>query len=171
MNVYSGFEKKVVKLISDEAEKKNLKNFFSQLIVPEQSIIEIKNGKKIAKDKSFFPGYILVKMFLNDDTWHLVKNISRVTGFLGSKDKPQPISEKEALAILKQIEESSSTPVHTVLYNIGDLVKVNDGPFASFTGVVEEIEYDKHRIKVAVTIFGRATPVDLDFSQVEKNNS
>lgn len=168
VNVYSGSENRVAQLIKEQSAKKGLESYFEEILIPTEEVIEIKGGEKVNVNKKYFPGYVLVKMVLTGDTWHLVRNIPRVSGFLGAKGKPTPVSELEIKRILDQVKESMESPKSSVTYEIGDQVRVVEGPFASFSGYVEEIEDDKQRLKVSVMIFGRATPVALEFSQVEK---
>ena len=169
VNVYSGYEKKFVEYINEQAAKNGLGELFEELLIPTEEVVEIGRGnKKIHIEKQYFPGYVLVKMLLNDETWRLVQNAPRVSGFLGSKERPTPIPQSEVDRIREQVQEAIQKPRHTILYEIGEQVRVSDGPFTSFNGVVEEVEQEKNRLKVSVTIFGRATPVILDFSQVEK---
>ncbi len=169
VHAYSGFEKKVALAIEEQAAQKGLTEKFEEVTVPVEDVVEMRRGKKVATERKFFPGYVLVKMVMNDDTWHLVKSIPKVTGFLGGGgNKPQPISEREAEAIFAQVREGLERPKNTVVFEIGEQVKVVDGPFDSFVGIVEEVEEDKERLKVSVTIFGRPTPVDLQYTQVEK---
>jgi transcriptional antiterminator NusG len=168
VHVYSGSENRVAQLIKEQSAKKGLENNFEEIIVPTEEVIEIKNGSKINVDKKYLPGYVLVKMTMNDDSWHLVKSIPRVSGFLGVKGKPSPVSDNEVKRILEQVRESAENPRNNISFEVGDNVKVNDGPFASFTGYVEEIEEDKQRLKVSVMIFGRPTPIALEYVQVEK---
>ncbi len=168
VNVYSGSEQKVLEAIKDLAQKRDLTSMFGEILIPKEEVIEIKKGEKVKSEKKFFPGYILVQMTLTDETWHLVRGISRVSGFLGAKGKPLPISNAEVQRIVKRVEDSANVTQHSVTYEIGDTVTVCDGPFASFQGVIEDVESDKERVKVSVTIFGRATNVDLSFSQIEK---
>lgn len=169
LHVYSGFEKKVASSIIEGAKKRALDQFISEVMVPTEEVVEVRRGQKINSERKFFPGYVLVKMDMNDEAWHLVKNTPKVTGFLGANGtKPQPISESEAQRLLKQVVEGAERPRPSVSYEIGEQVKVCDGPFNSFNGTVEEIDEDKSRLKVLVSIFGRSTPVELDFSQVEK---
>ena len=155
--------------IEHTVAKKNLSDFFSEFLVPTQKVLEIKKGKKIEGEKKFYPGYILIKMIMNDDTWHLVKKTSKVSGFLGASNKPVPLREEEANRILNQIKEGIESVVSTISFEIGETVKVAEGPFASFNGIVEEVDADRSRLKVAVSIFGRATPVELEYTQVEKS--
>ncbi len=170
VHAHSGFEKKVAQSIEEGAVKKDLSQYFEEVFVPIQTVIEVKKGKKVNVERKFFPGYVMVKMDLNDDTWQLVKNTPRVTGFLGGGgNRPQPISNAEADSIFKQVQEGIDSPKPSVEYSVGDNVKIVDGPFESFVGMVEEVEDEKNKLKVAVSIFGRSTPVELDYTQVEKN--
>jgi transcriptional antiterminator NusG len=168
VHVYSGFEKKIAQQIKEQAAQKGLGEQFEEVLVPSENVMEVKRGRKINSEHKFFPGYVLVKMDLTDDAWHLVKNTPKVTGFLGSKTRPTPISEAEAERILKQSQEGVDRPRPAVLYEIGEQVRVADGPFTSFNGTVEEVDEEKGRVKVSVSIFGRSTPVELEYSQVEK---
>ncbi len=168
VHVVSGHEKKVAKTIEEQARKKNLQDKIAQVIVPTEEVIEIRRNQKVHVEKKFLPGYILINMEMNDDTWHFVRNLPKVTGFLGSASKPSPVSEKEVKVILNQMEEGSIRPKNIIAFEVGESVKINDGPFESFIGLVSDIDEEKSRLKVSVTIFGRATPVDLEFSQVEK---
>jgi len=169
VHVYSGFEKKVASSIKETAAKRNLADKLEEVLVPTEEVIEVKRGQKINSEQKFFPGYVLVKAEMTDDVWHMVKNTPKVTGFLGGGgNKPQPITETEALRLLKQIEEGADKPRPSVAFEIGEQVRVCDGPFNSFNGNVEEIDEEKSRIKVLVSIFGRSTPVELEFTQVEK---
>lgn len=168
VNVYSGFEKKVAETIHEQAKKKGLESRIEQILVPTEDVVEIKRGEKVTSEKQFFPGYVLVKMEMNDDIWHLVKNVPKVTDFLGAKGKPTPVSEAEVRKIMKQVEDGVGRPKSAASFEIGEQVRVCDGPFTSFSGIVEEVEPEKARLKVSVLIFGRATPVDLEFTQVEK---
>jgi len=169
IHAYSGFENKVRDAILSEAERMGLAAAVEAVEVPTETVTEVKRGKKVQVERKFMPGYVLAKLDLNDDVYHLVKNTPKVTGFLGSSGKPQPISEKEAARYFGAREEAASQPKRkiSVDYEIGDSVKVLDGPFATFNGVVEELDFDKNKVKVSVSIFGRATPVELDFEQVE----
>jgi len=168
IHAHSGFEKKVVQSIEEKAVKYKMQDKFDQILVPMEEVVEVKKGKKVNNEKKIFPGYILIHMDLNDDSWHLVKSTPKVTGFLGDGTKPLPISEVEANRILKQMEEGTDKPRSMVTFEVGEEVTVAEGPFASFNGVVESVDEEKQRLKVSVSIFGRSTPVDLDFSQVDK---
>ncbi len=169
IHAYSGFENKVRDSIISEAERLGLSEGVEEVEVPTETVTEIKRGKKVQTERKFMPGYVLAKLNMTDDIYHLVKNTSKVTGFLGNNNKPQAISEKEAARYFGGVEEAKSAPKQQVDvdYEIGDQVKVLDGPFASFNGLVEELDFDKQKVKVSVSIFGRATPVELDFEQVE----
>ena len=169
IHAYSGFENKVREAILSEAERLGLEAGVDQVEVPTETVTEVRRGKKVQSERKFFPGYVLAKLNMNDDIYHLVKNTPKVTGFLGSSGKPQAISEGEAARYFGAQKEAEAAPKHKVNvdYEIGDSVKVLDGPFASFNGVVEELDFEKNRVKVSVSIFGRATPVELDFEQVE----
>jgi transcriptional antiterminator NusG len=168
IHVYSGFEKKVASAIREQSEQKGVASRFEQILVPTEEVVEVKRGAKVSSERKFFPGYVLIKMDLNDDTWHLVKNTAKVTGFLGGRGRPMPISENEAARIMRQVQEGIERPKPSITFEVGEQVRVSDGPFTSFNGVVEEVDEEKSRIKVAVSIFGRATPVELEYSQVEK---
>jgi len=168
IHVYSGFEKKVAAAIREQADQKGVAGRFEQILVPTEEVIEVKRGAKVSSERKFFPGYVLIKMDLNDETWHLVKNTAKVTGFLGGRGRPTPISENEAARIMRQVQEGIERPKPSITFEVGEQVRVSEGPFTSFNGVVEEVDDEKSRIKVAVSIFGRATPVELEYSQVEK---
>jgi transcriptional antiterminator NusG len=168
VNVYSGFEQKVLESIYDQAKRNDLSSLFGQVLIPMEEIIEVKKGEKVKSEKKFFPGYILVEMELTDETWHLVKSIQKVSGFLGARGKPLPISNAEVERIVRKVEDSASNSRYSVDYEIGDTVTVCDGPFISFQGVIDDVDNEKERVKVAVSIFGRPTNVDLSFSQIEK---
>ncbi|QQR69305.1 MAG: transcription termination/antitermination protein NusG [Alphaproteobacteria bacterium] len=168
IHAYSGFEKKVAAEIRKQAETKALNDMIVEVVVPSEEVVEIRRGAKIKSERKFYPGYVLVKMELTDETWNLVRNVPRVSGFLGGGNRPSPISEAEAQRILNQMEEGVSNPRPSVTFEIGEQVRVCDGPFASFNGTVEEVDESKSRLKVSVSIFGRSTPVDLEYGQVEK---
>lgn len=168
VHVYSGFEKKVAGAIREKAESMNIGGQFADILVPTEDVVEVTRGRKVNTERKFFPGYVLVKMALTDESWHLVKNTPKVTGFLGGGAKPVPMSEAEAQRLITQMQEGIEHPKNSVSFDVGEQVRVADGPFASFNGVVEEVDEEKARLKVSVSIFGRATPVDLEFSQVEK---
>jgi len=169
VQAYSGFEKKVVESIKDELKKNKLSDKLEEILVPTHQVTEVKKGKRTKKEKKFFPGYVLIKIDLNNEIYHMIKNLQKVSGFLGSADKPTPISDNEIKRILGQVSESAVTQKAGISFEIGEKVKVCDGPFASFNGLIEEIDEEKSRLKVSVSIFGRPTPVDLEFNQVEKN--
>ncbi len=168
LHVYSGFEKKVAASIMENATKRGLDKYIAEVMVPTQEVIEIKRGKRETNEQNVFPGYVLVKMAMQDDAWHLVKSTPKVTGFLGAGVRPTPITEREALRIARQVEEGAQAMSATIRYEVGETIKVIDGPFASFDGLVEEVDEAKQRLKVSVSIFGRATPVELDYTQVQK---
>ena len=169
VHAYSNFENKVAESIKEQAAQKGLSHLFEEVMVPTEEVVEVRRGAKVSSERKFFPGYVLIKMEMTDDTWHLVKNTAKVTGFVGgTATKPTPISEKEVQNILHQIQEGVEKPRPKVLFEIGEAVRVKEGPFADFHGNVEDVNYDKSKLRVSVTIFGRSTPVELDFSQVEK---
>ena len=165
---YSSFENKVAQLIKEEAEKAKITEKFEEIIVPTHDVTEVKRGKRVQRKKKYFPGYVLIKSEMDDNIYHMIKNIKKVSGFLGSRGTPVPVSDKEIEKILGQIKDGVAQPKSSVDYSVGENVQVIDGPFASFTGLVEDIDETKSRLKVSVLIFGRPTPVDLDYNQVEK---
>ena len=171
VQAYSNFEKKVAEQLREQARQQGLEDFFSEILVPTEEVVEIRRGRKVNAERKFFPGYVLVKMEMSDDAYHLVKNTAKVTGFLGAQGgaKPLPVSEREVQNIIGQVEEGVERPEPTIRFDIGEQVKVTDGPFASFDGVVESVDEERARLRVAVSIFGRPTPVDLEYSQVEKS--
>ena len=168
VHAYSNFEKKVAESIREQAKVQGLEENFSDILVPTEDVVEIRRGRKVNSERKFFPGYVLVKMEMTDEAYHLIKNTPKVTGFLGSGNKPMPVSEKEVQRIVGAIEEGVERPKPTIMFEIGEQVRVTDGPFASFNGSVEDVDEDRARLKVTVSIFGRATPVELEYSQVEK---
>ena len=169
IHAFSGYEKKVVSSLKEQIELAGMEDRFGEILVPTEEVVEMKDGQKRKSERKFFPGYVLVQMDLDDDTWHLVKETPRVMGFIGGKaDQPAPITEKEAALILQRVEDSGEAPKPKTVFEAGETVRVIDGPFNDFDGVVEEVNYEKSRMRVAVTIFGRSTPVELEFTQVEK---
>jgi transcriptional antiterminator NusG len=168
VHAYSNFEKKVAESIKEQAAQRGLSGKFEEILVPTEHIVEIRRGRKINSERKFFPGYVLVKCDLSDDVYHLIKNTPKVTGFLGADKKPMPISDSEAERIKGQVAEGVDRPKSSITFEIGETVRVADGPFASFNGIVEDVDEDRSRVKVAVSIFGRATPVELEYGQVEK---
>ncbi len=169
VHAYSGFEAQVRRSMEERVNRMGLQESFGEILVPTEEVVEMREGTKRRSERKFFPGYVLVEMEMNDETWHLVKDVPKVMGFIGgTKDKPAPISEKEAMNIINAVAEGVEKPKPKVLYQPGEVVRVTDGPFNDFNGVVEDVDYDRNRLKVAVLIFGRSTPVDLEFSQVEK---
>ncbi len=168
VHAYSNFERKVAESIKERAAAAGLADLFAEVLVPMEEVVEMRRGRKVSSERKFFPGYVLVKMELNDQTYHLIKATPKVTGFLGTENKPIPITEEEAGRILQQVQEGVERPKPSVTFEIGEQVRVADGPFASFNGLVEEVDEERARLKVAVSIFGRATPVELEYAQVEK---
>ncbi|OGV74531.1 MAG: transcription termination/antitermination protein NusG [Methylophilales bacterium RIFCSPHIGHO2_02_FULL_57_10] len=169
VHAYSGFEKSVQRALQERINRSGMQDKFGEILVPVEEVIEMKGGQKSITERKFFPGYVLVQMVMDDDTWHLVKNTPRVTGFVGGTNlKPTPITDKEVADIMQQMQEGVEKPKPKVLFENGELVRVKEGPFTDFNGVVEDVNYEKSKMRVSVTIFGRATPVELDFSQVEK---
>ena len=167
IHAYSGFEKKVAESIRDQAAKKGMDDYFEQILVPTEEVVELRRGQRVNSERKFFPGYVLVKMEMTDESWHLVSSTPKVTGFLGNR-KPAPISEREAERILQQVQEGVDRPKPSVVFEIGEQVRVTDGPFNSFNGFVEDVDEERARLKIAVSIFGRSTPVELEYTQVEK---
>ncbi len=167
IHVYSGFENKVAQSIREQSEQKGLAEDFEEILVPTEEVVRMQRGAKVSTDRKFFPGYVLIKMDLSDQSWHLVKDTPKVTGFLGGGGKPSPISDGEAQRILHQVKEGVDRPKPSITFDIGEQVRVSDGPFTSFNGTVEDIDEEKARLKVAVSIFGRSTPVELEYAQVE----
>lgn len=169
VHVFSGMEKSVQRALIERIERAELEDLFGQILIPSEEVVETKNGKKTITERRIFPGYVLVEMDLTDESWHLVRSTNRVTGFLGgSGNRPAPISQREVDEILSQMEEGTEKPRPKVLFEVGELIRVKEGPFADFNGNVEEVNYEKSKVRVSVTIFGRSTPVELDFDQVEK---
>jgi transcriptional antiterminator NusG len=169
VHAYSGMEKAVERNLRERIDRAGMQEKFGRILVPMEEVVELKNGKKAVTERRFFPGYVLVEMEMADDTWHLVKHTSKVTGFVGgAKNRPAPISEAEVMKIVTQMQEGVEKPRPKVEWEVGELVRVKEGPFTDFNGAIEDVNYDKSKVRVSVTIFGRATPVELDFSQVEK---
>ena len=169
VHAYSGMEKAVERNLRERIDRSEMQSKFGRILVPMEEVVELKNGKKSVTERRFFPGYVLVEMKMADDTWHLVKHTSKVTGFVGgAKNRPSPISEAEVLKIVHQMQEGIEKPRPKVQWEVGELVRIKDGPFTDFNGAVEDVNYDKSKVRVSVTIFGRGTPVELDFAQVEK---
>lgn len=169
VHAYSGMEKAVERNLRERIDRSELQDKFGRILVPMEEVVELKNGKKSVSERRFFPGYVLVEMEMADDSWHLVKNTNKVTGFVGgAKNRPSPISEAEVMKIVHQMQEGVEKPRPKTLWSVGELVRIKDGPFTDFNGAIEDVNYDKSKVRVAVTIFGRATPVELDFAQVEK---
>lgn len=169
VHAYSGMEKAVERNIVERVQRAGMQGKFGRILVPTEEVVEVKNGVKRTTERKFFPGYVLVEMAMDDDTWHLVKHTSKVTGFVGgARNRPAPISEDEVMKIVNQMQEGSDRPKHKVEFDVGEYVRVKEGPFADFNGTVEEVNYEKSKLRVLVTIFGRATPVELEFGQVEK---
>ncbi|WP_100641579.1 transcription termination/antitermination protein NusG [Marinobacter salexigens] len=170
VHAYSGYEKAVMRTLMERIALEGMEDRFGEILVPTEEVVEMRDGKKRKSERKFYPGYVLVQMEMDDGTWHLVKNTPRVLGFIGgTKDKPAPITEREAEAILRRVESGADKPKPKTLFEPGEVVRVIEGPFADFNGVVEEVDYGKSRVKVAVLIFGRSTPVELEFGQVEKD--
>ncbi|WP_319413728.1 transcription termination/antitermination protein NusG [uncultured Cohaesibacter sp.] len=168
VHAYSNFEKKVAEDIRQKADQTGLSDLFDEILVPTEKFVEVRRGRKVESERKFFPGYVLVKMAMTDDAYHLIKNTPKVTGFLGADNKPMPISNAEAERLMSQVEEGVQKPLPTVSFEVGEQVRVSDGPFASFNGLVEEVDEERARLKVTVSIFGRATPVELEYNQVDK---
>ena len=169
VHAYSGMEKAVERNLRERIDRSEMQDKFGRILVPMEEVVELKNGKKSVTERRFFPGYVLVEMLMDDESWHLVKHTNKVTGFVGgAKNRPAPISESEVLKIVHQMQEGVEKPRPKVEWSVGELVRVKEGPFTDFNGAVEEVNYDKSKVRVSVTIFGRATPVELDFAQVEK---
>ena len=169
VHAYSGMEKAVERNILERISRSGMQDKFGRILVPMEEVVEVKNGQKRTTERKFFPGYVLVEMVMDDDTWHLVKHTNKVTGFVGgAKNRPAPISESEVMKIVNQMQEGTDKPRHKIEFVVGEFVRVKEGPFADFNGSVEDVNYEKSKVRVAVTIFGRSTPVELEFSQIEK---
>jgi len=169
VHAYSGMEKAVERNIMERIQRAGMENKFGRILVPMEEVVEIKNGQKKTTERKFFPGYVLVEMVMDDDSWHLIKHTNKVTGFVGgAKNRPAPISEAEVAKIVNQMQEGTEKPRHKIEFMVGEFVRIKDGPFADFNGSIEDVNYDKSKVRVSVTIFGRSTPVELEFSQVEK---
>jgi len=169
VQAFSNYEKRVQLALQESIERHGMQDFFGEILVPTEEVVEMKSGQKRTSERKFFPGYVLVQMIMNDDTWHLVKSTPRVSGFIGGKaSEPTPLTDDEAQAILQQVQDGSDQPRHKFSFEPGELVRVTEGPFADFNGTVEDVNYEKSKLRVAVSIFGRSTPVELDFGQVEK---
>lgn len=168
IHCYSGFERKVAQSIQEQAEDQSIADMFGNVLVPSEEVIETRGGKKVSSERKFFPGYVLIKMEMTDRTWHLVRNTPKVTGFLGAGNKPMPVPDHEAERVMNQVQEGVERPRRAITFEIGEAIRVADGPFSSFNGTVQEIDDERARLKVAVSIFGRPTPVELEYSQVEK---
>jgi transcription termination/antitermination protein NusG len=168
VHVYSGFEKRVAGAIQEKVASMNMGNLITEVSVPVEEVVELRRGRKVSSERKFFPGYVLAKMEMTEDSYHLIKNIPKVTGFLGASGKPQPISDAEADRIMHQVKEGIERPKPSITFEVGEQVRVSDGPFTSFSGIVEDVDEERARLKVAVSIFGRATPVELEYTQVEK---
>jgi len=168
VTAYSNFEKRVAESIKEQADASGIADLFEEVLVPTEEVVEMRRGRRVTSERKFFPGYVMVRLDMTDEAYHLIKNTPKVTGFLGTESKPIAISDEEANRILHQVQEGVERPRSTISFEIGELVRVADGPFASFNGQVEEVDEEKERLKVAVSIFGRATPVELEFGQVEK---
>lgn len=172
VQAFSGYEQRVQKTLIEHVAIHGMEDLFEEILVPTEEVVEMRGGQKRKSTRKFFPGYVLVKMVMNEDSWHLVKNVPRVMGFIGgTSDRPAPISQREADNILQRLQDSVDSPKPRTLFEVGETVRVNDGPFADFNATVEEVDYDKSRVKVSVLIFGRSTPVDLEFGQIEKDDS
>ncbi|WP_287832350.1 transcription termination/antitermination protein NusG [Idiomarina sp.] len=170
VQAFSGFEARVAESLKEHVKMNGMEDKFGEILVPKEEVVEMRGGKRRKSERKFFPGYVLVEMIMDDETWHLIKSVPRVLGFIGgSSDRPTPISKKEADAILDRLQDSQDKPKPKTLFEPGEVVRVNDGPFADFNGTVEEVDYEKSRLTVSVSIFGRATPVELEFSQIEKS--